>query len=364
MSIQTAELKKYNYFSALSEESLEALSQMMGVMNYPARTVIFNEGDQGDFFYFVKQGRLEASKTTKSGQTAKLSIIGSGQGFGEMSLLTGDGRCCTITALTPAVLYGLAKADFIEMISRESGFKKALLKRAADSSSFNKIKTLQPFALLEPDRMYALLARMQERIYSLGEDIIAQGEKGDYYYIIKSGRVAVLRKSKGERDQKQVALLGEGDAFGEEALIRDDPRNATCRAVEETTVYVLVKVDFDQIMKDSFLDNIFVEDISVQNYRDKYVVIDARVPPEYEGEHIEGAVSIPVEVLRKKYPKLNPKKAYITYCTNDARGMVAAFLLKNHGFNARCLRGGISSWEGPTAKGGSARRSRINKSPG
>jgi CRP-like cAMP-binding protein len=351
MAIQTSELKKYNYFSSLSEEALESLSQKLGVMNYPARAVIFNEGDQGDFFYFVKQGRLEVTKTTKFGQVARLSVVSSGQGLGEMSLLTGDSRCCTIKTLTPVVLYALTQADFAGLISRESGFKKALLKKAADSSSFNKIKMLQPFALLEPDRMYALLARMQDRTYGLGEDIIVQGEKGDYYYIIKSGRVAVLKKSKGEQDPKQVALLEEGDAFGEEALIRDDPRNATCRAAEETTVYVLDKVDFDQIMKGSFLDNIFAEDISVQTYRDKYVVIDARVPAEYEEEHIEGALTIPVEILRKQYTELDPKKAYITYCTNDSRGMVAAFLLKNHGFNAKCLRGGISSWEGPTAVG-------------
>jgi len=352
MAIQTGELKKYNYFSSFSEESREYLSQKLDVRNYPARSVIFNEGAQGDCFFFVKQGRLEVTKTTKYGQTAKLSILGSGQGFGEMSLLTGDSRCCTITTLTPVVLYCLAQSDFTELIRRESGFRKALLKRAADSSYFNKIKTLQPFALLEPDRMYALLARMQESTYSLGEDIITQGEKGDYYYIIKSGRVAVLKKNKGEKDPKHVALLEEGDAFGEEALIRDDPRNATCRAAEETTVYVLDKVDFDQIMKGSFLDNIFAEDISLQNYRNKYIVIDARVPSEYEEEHIEGAWSLPVEVLRKKYANLDPKKAYITYCTNDSRGMVAAFLLKNNGFNAKCLRGGISSWEGPTAKGG------------
>jgi CRP-like cAMP-binding protein len=44
------------------------------------------------------------------------------------------------------------------------------------------------------------------------------------------------------------------------------PRNATCRAIEETTVYALDKVDFAQVMHTSFIDNIFVEDISTENY--------------------------------------------------------------------------------------------------
>ncbi len=350
MALQTADLKKYNFFFSLSDGSLELLGQKFIITNYPKGADITKEGGPADFFYFVKHGRLEVTRKTKYG-VARLSVITSGQGFGEMAILTGFVRSASIRALTDVILYQLPKPDFEAIMQREPAFKNALLKRARELSFYDKIKTLQPFVLLDPDKMYALQARMVKKTYSLGDDIIVQGEKGDYYYIIKSGRVAVLKKKKGESSARQVAILEEGQGFGEEALIRDDPRNATCRAIEETTVYAIDKVDFDKCLKSEFLDNIFAEDISVQTYREKYVVIDARVPPEYEQEHIEGALSIPVEILRDKYRELDPKKAYITYCTNDSRGMVAAFLLKNHGFNAKCLRGGISSWEGPIETG-------------
>jgi CRP-like cAMP-binding protein len=348
MTIQASELKRHHYFSTLSIESFEGLARKLVRESFPAGALIIREGEPGDCFYFVKEGRLEATMNTRCGQVARLSLFGGGQGFGEMSLLTGAARFSSVRAVTAVTLYRLMKPDFDDLVGREPAFRNVLLKTAADHSHFNKIKTLQPFILLEPDKMYALMARMTEKTYSLGEDIIVQGEKGDYYYIVKSGRVAVLRKKKGE-PVDLAAVLTEGDGFGEEALIRDDPRNATCRAIEETTVYALDKVDFDQVLKASFLGDIFAEDISVTTYREKYVFIDARVASEYEQEHIEGALNIPVEVLRGKYAELEPGKSYITYCTNDARGMVAAFLLKNHGFDAKCLRGGISSWEGPTA---------------
>ncbi len=351
MAPQTAELRKYNFFSTLSDSTIESLSQKLEVVSFPAGKVIFEEGDEADALYFVKQGRLDVTKHTPFGKEAKLSVLVSGLGYGEMALLTGAHRCCTVRATTAVVLYRLMKPDFDELLRRESAFKNMLLRRATESAHFNKIKTLQPFALLEPDKMYALMARMQERIYNLGEDIIVQGEKGDFYYIIKSGCVAVLQKKKGATETKQVAILSEGDGFGEEALIRGDPRNATCRAVEETVVYMLDKVDFNEILKSSFLDSIFTEDIDVATYREKYVIIDARVPDEYRQEHIEGALSIPMEIVRKKISELDMKKSYITYCMNDARGLTAAFILKNRGFNASCLRGGISSWEGPTATG-------------
>jgi len=195
------------------------------------------------------------------------------------------------------------------------------------------------------------MEKMTEKKYAPGENVIVQGEKGDTYYIIKSGRIAVLKKKKGEEDYNEVAVLGEGEAFGEEALIRDDPRNATCQAREETTVYVLHKRDFDQILKASFLENIFPEEIPLDTYLDDFVMIDARIPAEYEEEHIFGAANIPVEILREKCAEFDRSKQYITYCLNDSRGMVAAFLLKNRGFNAKCLRGGVSGWEGELVTG-------------
>jgi CRP-like cAMP-binding protein len=347
MSLQASDLKKYNYFSSLSDESLNLLAGKLTRVDFPAGTTVVQEGVIGDFFYFVKKGRLEVTKRTKSGQEAKLSVIGSGHGFGEMALLTCSARVCSVRALTGATLYRLSKSYFDEIVLHEAAFKSILLKKAEGFSRYNKIKTLKPFALLEPDKMYALLARMTEKTYGLGDDIIVQGESGDCYYIVKSGSVAVLQTKKGDTEARQVAVLAEGDGFGEEALIRDDPRNATCRALEETVVYALDKEDFNRIIKASFLENVFSEEIDPAEYLDKYVVIDARIPPEYEEEHIRGAVNIPLEVLRGKYQELDPDKEYITYCTNDSRGMVAAFLLKNQGFKARCLRGGVSGWTGP-----------------
>jgi CRP-like cAMP-binding protein len=347
MTLQASDLRKYNYFSSLSNDAIEALSKKMTVVNFPAAVEIVREGVVGDAFYFVKEGRLEVTKKTGSGQEAKISVIGGGHGFGETALLTCSVRTCSVRALTPAVLYRLLKADFDEVVLHEAAFRNMLLRKAGDFEHYNRIKTLRPFALLEPDKMYAVLSRMVEKTFAAGEDIICQGEKGDYYYIVKSGSVSVLQKKKGEQEPKQVAVLAEGDGFGEEALIRDDPRNATCRAIGETVVYALVNTDFNQVMKASFLENIFSEDIPMDKYLDKYVIIDARITSEYEEEHIRGSLNLPVEALRQQCLGLDPSKEYITYCTNDARGMVAAFLLKNRGFKARCLRGGISSWTGP-----------------
>jgi len=351
MELLSSDLRKYAYFSSLSDTALETIAEKLKIVNFPAGTEIVKEGEVGDSFYFVKQGSLEVTKKTQTGQEAKISVISSGEGFGEMALLTCSVRSSSVRAVTDATLYALSKSDFENIVLLESAFKNKLIKDAEDHSQYNRIKTLQPFKLLEPEKMYAAMEKMAEKTYAPGENIIVQGEKGDNYYIIKSGRVAVLKKKKGEEGSEQVALLCDGEAFGEEALIRDDPRNATCQAMEETTVLVLNKKDFNQIVKAAFLENIFPEEIPLETYLDEYMVIDARIPAEYEEEHIWGAVNIPVEILRQKCTEFDPSKKYITYCLNDSRGMVAAFLLKNRGFNAQCLRGGVSGWMGKLETG-------------
>jgi CRP-like cAMP-binding protein len=352
MALQSGDLRKYKYFSGLSDSSLETLSEKVKTVNFSAGTEIIKEGTVGDSFYFVKEGRLEVTKKMKSGRTSVLSVIGSGQAFGEMALLTCSVRSSSVRAVTDVVLYELSKADFEDVILRETEFRQMLYDGVREHAYYNRIKALQPFELLSPDKMYVLMTRLTEKKCRPGEEIIVQGEKGDRYYIIKTGRVEVLKKKKGEEGYREIAVLGKGDGFGEEALIRDDPRNATCRAVEETTVLVLDKKDFDQIMKSSFVENIFPEEIALDTYLDDYVIIDARIPAEYEEEHIQGAINIPVEILREKCAGFDRSKRYITYCLNDSRGMVGAFLLRSRGFETKCLRGGVSGWEGPLVTGG------------
>jgi hypothetical protein len=59
-------------------------------------------------------------------------------------------------------------------------------------------------------------------------DVFRQGDAGDDFYIIRSGRVAVIDKG------HEIRQLGPGDAFGEIALMRAVPRTTTVRALEDT----------------------------------------------------------------------------------------------------------------------------------
>jgi CRP-like cAMP-binding protein len=79
-----------------------------------------------------------------------------------------------------------------------------------------------------------------------GYEIIRQGDPGDAFYLIASGRVTVQVK-KGFHSVK-AAVLGKDEFFGEMALISNDPRSATVTADEVTELFVLQRQDFERIL--------------------------------------------------------------------------------------------------------------------
>ncbi len=68
-----------------------------------------------------------------------------------------------------------------------------------------------------------------------GQIIIGQGEKGDHLAYIRDGRVEVVREVNGR--EEFVAELGQGDIIGEMSLITGEPRSASVRAIEKTSIF-------------------------------------------------------------------------------------------------------------------------------
>lgn len=90
------------------------------------------------------------------------------------------------------------------------------------------------------------------RIYKDGDVIIQQGNTGECFYVVQSGRVEVIQTS--EHGQQHLAYLESGDSFGEMAIFEKVVRSATIRAVGEARV---LKVDkktlFRRIQEDPLL---------------------------------------------------------------------------------------------------------------
>jgi len=74
------------------------------------------------------------------------------------------------------------------------------------------------------------------------------------------------------------------------------------------------------------------------------MLLDVRTPPEFAAGHIPSAINIPVDELRDRLAELPAQATIVTYCKVGQRGYMATRILRQHGFAARNLSGGYTTW--------------------
>lgn len=84
---------------------------------------------------------------------------------------------------------------------------------------------------------------LERETYEAGDSIIRQGNVGDNFYIIAEGDVGVWRADETGKEKK-LATLHQGGYFGEKALLREDVRQASCKAESRVVCLTLGREDF------------------------------------------------------------------------------------------------------------------------
>lgn len=98
------------------------------------------------------------------------------------------------------------------------------------------------FSALSPGKLVEVAQQMDRETYPAGTVLIRQGDVGDKFYVIRSGKVDVqIADGSGSR---VVRTMSSGQYFGELALLEDQPRTATVISTELVEVYTLSKAHF------------------------------------------------------------------------------------------------------------------------
>lgn len=195
------------------------------------------------------------------------------------------------------------------------------------------------FAELPPAHIDQLLQRFRHIKVQRGEEVVRQGEVGDYYYLIERGRCQVTRLVAGT--SLLLADLKPGDAFGEEALVTDATRNATVTMKTDGTLLRLDKQDFVELLRAPLLHTLSHAEAQ-QHVMAGAVWLDVRFATEHKYDGIKGARNLPLDEIRLTCTSLDPQKEYIVYCQSGRRSSAAAFLLSQRGFRASLLEGGLT----------------------
>jgi CRP/FNR family transcriptional regulator, cyclic AMP receptor protein len=124
-------LKNLPLFGSLMHDDLEALSKRLEHCTFDAGAVIFRQGDEGGRLYIIEDGEVEISYGEDKG-TVTLATLFAGQYFGELSLLDGEPRSATATAVKACKLVALDREDFVEFLTKDPDAALLILAETAD----------------------------------------------------------------------------------------------------------------------------------------------------------------------------------------------------------------------------------------
>jgi CRP-like cAMP-binding protein/Zn-dependent protease len=230
-------------FDDVPEEVLSDLAGRVRLRQIAAGQTVVRQGERAEAFYVVRAGTLQViEEDAEHGNERPIRLLGRGEAFGELALAQSAPRSATVRALEDSEVFEIGKSAFDQLLADMVHVPEF----APSLQAAAELKGLPCFAHLEPDELGELLREGEWVTYEPGEVIVEQGDVGDAFYALGSGRVDVLE------DEQLVRTMGPGTSFGEIALLLDVPRTATVQARTAVRAYRLTRAGFDALIADAF----------------------------------------------------------------------------------------------------------------
>jgi len=199
------------------------------------------------------------------------------------------------------------------------------------------------FSQLPLENAHEVFRRLQTRETHAGEVIFDLKEDATQFYFIEKGQAELWRPGLYDDELKLTKVLTTGDYFGEEALVTGGSRNARVRMVDKSSLLVLEKQDFDELINAPMIARVSPK-VANAMLEEGAILLDVRYEDEYEMDYIPGCTLIPLLELRERLNELESDSDYVVYCHSGKRSDVAAMILRQHKLHAVSLAGGIRDW--------------------
>ncbi len=336
-------LKSFAPLDGLKRDNLAALSKKVSVKTMPAGRVLFKEGESDKRTIWLVGGMVEIKEGERT-----IAMIRGGTAEARNPLFPRTPRTVTARAVDE-ISYLSIDSDLLDVMitwDQTGSYEVAELQESIEGTGGDDWMTTllqtKAFHRIPPANIQAIFMRLQRAPMRAGDVIIKQGDEGDYFYIIVSGKCIVTRETPLNRDGIKLAELGVGDTFGEEALIAEAKRNATVTMLTDGVLMRLNKQDFRELMNEPLLQWV--------NYDQAREIVqrggrwlDVRLPSEHQNMAIENSLNIPLYFIRLKLSTLDRKIPYVVYCDTGRRSSAGAYILVERGFEAYVLTGGLTN---------------------
>ena len=257
-------------FRDITEELLNTIIEECVFCTFLKGKIIYNEGDEGNFFYIISKGSVEALEKNKFKKKYTQWDC-----FGELSLITQQKREETVICLENVETFTFDGTSFRNTQKR---INERLLK-----DKFDFLNKISIFESLDSISKYNVAQRQVLKTFNENEKIIKMGDIGDNLYIIKEGKVSVR---KGETEVRQ---LSEYDYFGQNAILINTKRMMDIIAITKTTCYEISKEQLIEALGENYIDVIlfcFFRDCIEKSKTLKDIFSDSLLYELYKNFHI------------------------------------------------------------------------------
>ncbi|HHJ34771.1 MAG TPA: cyclic nucleotide-binding domain-containing protein [Gammaproteobacteria bacterium] len=336
--ISFLDLNNYQPLDSLTPENLKEIAVKLETFELSPGEPVFVEGDKNDQLIFLHTGNVDLIKAGK-----KLKTIEAGTADAKSALAHIIPRNFSCTASSDVVIFKV-DADLLDTMLawNQTGSFQVEELSGDDDDWMTRLLQTESFRRIPPANIQAIFTSLEDMEANAGDSIIKQGDDGDYFYIIKSGRCKVMRKMPGQEKEIKLADLETGATFGEEALISDATRNASVIMSTSGTLSRLSKEHFLELLNEPMVNKVDFTSANLKIKNGEAIWLDVRLPAEYASAHIKGAVHMPLIFLRMKMKELDPMVNYILYCDTERRSASASYILNGKGFKTSILVNGIN----------------------
>ena len=214
--------------SSLNEDQQETIADALELIDFEEGDVIFKKGQVGDRFYMIKEGSVKITNPDNSDEL--LTELSVGGYFGERALMQDETRAATVTTSAYCRCYSLNRTAFHE-----------LLGPLEDIWRLDALKDVSILQSLKISQLKKLASELVNRTFEAGEVIFNKGDVGEDFYIVERGDFDVIGDN-----ETVLAKLSKGACFGELALLKNDTRAATVKAVTAGRCLSLSRENFNK----------------------------------------------------------------------------------------------------------------------
>lgn len=325
--------------NALTETRFKEITGTLTIEDVSAGSYLFGEGDRDNRSIYLLDGVINFIDS--NGKVT--GVVAAGTDPARYPLANQKPRLITGRAATKSVIAYVDSTllDVMLTLDQSDEDKTVLVNPQAGEDWMSRMLQSEAFIKLAPTEIQKVLQKLEPVNAKAGDVIIRQGDEGDYFYIIRQGKCSVTRLASGEGWDVPLAELGDGDCFGEEALVSDAKRNATIAMISDGTLMRLSKQDFVELLKKNLV-HYMDYDLAQESIREGSAWLDVRLADEHSGFAFDNSINVPLSMIRERAAGLDPEKKYIVCCDTGRRSASAAFLLSQRGLDVCVLEGGMN----------------------